>query len=255
MSIMFNFAKKKTSSPNGSPDLIDEANDHFPDQDEYLYELVRGLIHKHNNLLTITQGYANLLQVSETLEEARNHGRIIVEGAQKAVELNAKVMACAMQDQPKLAESDANFFLRGFAMKCQQAAEKAHLTFNSNLDEGQTTIHTDIAWVEEILTELLDNAVEAGISKPGSAISLRSQRIGAGDAARLLITLENEGKSPDEKTLEKAFVPFFTSKDRDHLGIGLTKAARYAQKLDIELSLDPTPQGAIASVAIPLTSS
>ncbi|MEM9079594.1 MAG: HAMP domain-containing sensor histidine kinase [Verrucomicrobiota bacterium] len=207
---------------------------------------MRGLIHKHNNILTITQGYANLLINAESLEEARQNAAIIAKSSEKAAELNARVIACASSDEPHPRAFALESFLDSTRKLARETALRHNLTFEDKSPPSSLQLDTDSDWLTEILTELIQNAAEA----PGvTTFQLLCQPADG----HITISIKDNGSGIPDDILPHIFRPFYTTKGREHLGIGLTRSARFADKLTGRISFESSENGTTASLQIPIT--
>jgi C4-dicarboxylate-specific signal transduction histidine kinase len=110
---------------------------------------------------------------------------------------------------------DLNEVVRDRIGHLQEAARRAGVTLSATLDERSCPLQVNperIAWV---LDNVLKNAIE--VSKPGQAISVRTQRTGV----ECRIEVEDQGLGIRPEHLPKIFTPFFTTKEK---GSGLALA-------------------------------
>lgn len=93
----------------------------------------------------------------------------------------------------------------------------------------------DESLLQEALTAVLQNAVEATRSR-GGAIRLSARRAVSrgrwlrGGPARWELVVEDDGEGIARKDLERVFAPFFTTKGEEGDGLGLSAALRILQK-------------------------
>lgn len=83
-------------------------------------------------------------------------------------------------------------------------------------------IEVDARWMEQVLSAILRNAIEA--SSPGGRLFISSS-CGA-DGIR--VRIEDEGKGIPREILDKVFVPYFTTKP-EGLGLGLAMAKKIVE--------------------------
>lgn len=200
---------------------------------EYLHQLILGFVHKHNNFLTITQGFTDLLIGETTDDYTRENLATISKSARNAVDLNAKIIACASADKPNLEEVDLGEFLAQREAKWEQISNAKDMKLILKTGESAPPVQLDPTWLDIVLDELLANACEAEGGSEVSVELLQSCR----DASLPLLRITNDGQSIPAAVLAQAFSPFVSTKDRSHLGIGLTRAGFLALKMNSRIRL------------------
>jgi len=96
-------------------------------------------------------------------------------------------------------------------------AERA-VAFSSSIDPPSLVLQADPELIEQVLINLLLNALQAVERRPASAVSLRAF---LDDRGRILIQVADNGPGIPPENLEKVFVPFFSTKAGGS-GIGLS---------------------------------
>jgi anti-sigma regulatory factor (Ser/Thr protein kinase) len=88
--------------------------------------------------------------------------------------------------------------------------------------------------VEDLSLHVLDiaeNAVAAGARKVDIRVTEDEEK------DRLTIEIEDDGKGMDEETLKKAKDPFFTTKERGKVGLGLSLLSQAARECEGEFEV------------------
>jgi two-component system nitrogen regulation sensor histidine kinase NtrY len=93
-----------------------------------------------------------------------------------------------------------------------------HIAFSSSVEPESLELTADPELIEQVLINLLRNAVEALTGQTQPAISLRASMAEGG---HVLIEVSDNGPGISRETQERIFVPFFTTKP-DGSGIGLS---------------------------------
>ncbi len=234
-------------------------------------ETAAGIGHELNNPLAIIRGHAQFLLKNETSVEKRRRLAAIVEQTARAYEMIVDLRTCARPPQPSLTEVDVEKFCdewaRREAKRCEESDVRLEVAFE--FAENAPTLTTDEAMLAAILNALTKNAVEA--TEAGGAIRIFAREY-AESAADLSVdgnnisTLENileskkndfarnfketgsendrffefgvedDGPGLSAKARELLFAPYFSGRQAGRgLGVGLTKARRFADALGIEL--------------------
>ncbi len=99
------------------------------------------------------------------------------------------------------------------------------IRFTQSIEPRTLEITADINLIEQVLINLLQNALDWVGTKPDGKIHLNAS---IGDAGRVLIQVIDNGPGIQKEALEKIFIPFFTTK-RDGSGIGLSISRQIMQ--------------------------
>jgi signal transduction histidine kinase len=113
---------------------------------------------------------------------------------------------------------------------------------------GATPIGAQIITVLNALINLLHNAVDAVREVTDPCISVRCARLVDG---RIVISVADNGGGIDPVTVDKIFLPFFTTKaGGSGIGLSLTRNITTAHGGSVELSDNP-PRGAKVTLILP----
>jgi C4-dicarboxylate-specific signal transduction histidine kinase len=123
------------------------------------------------------------------------------------------------------------------------------IAYSSRIDPEDLTVRADCDLLEQVLINLLHNAMDAVSGVDDPRIEVRC-RLHDGHAA---ISVADNGRGLDGAFVERIFVPFFTTKPGGS-GIGLSLARQIAHAHHGRLEAGPnTPAGAVFTLLIPLT--
>lgn len=103
-----------------------------------------------------------------------------------------------------------------------------------DVDPGIGVFPLDRGRIKQALLNLVENALQA-TPKDGRVVLLA-----AVDGDALLLTVEDTGKGMDAATLEKAFTPFFTTKEKGS-GLGLPLVKKLARDHGGDATMESTP--------------
>jgi nitrogen fixation/metabolism regulation signal transduction histidine kinase len=188
---------------------------------ESLGEMSAGLAHEFKNAIATLQGYAQLLQSEELLNEVRNLSSMVTAFLDFArpqplqledVELGALVAECASE-----------------------------LKRNLILDLDESIVRADERMLRQAILNILRNAVEA-IPEHGSVfVKVQNQTI----------EIRDTGPGIPADQLSKIFIPFFTTKPTGH-GIGLALAHRIITEHGGTLTaVNAAEGGAVFTIRLP----
>jgi nitrogen fixation/metabolism regulation signal transduction histidine kinase len=123
---------------------------------------------------------------------------------------------------------------------------KARPLITSSVTPDDITLVADDKLLAQVFINIAKNSIEAfGQYKEGDYISMSAVRNPDG---RVVLTIKDNGPGMDADTLEKIFVPFFTTKESGS-GIGLSLSRQIIRIHNGSISCDSTPgQGTIVSM-------
>lgn len=118
-------------------------------------------------------------------------------------------------------EFDINEIIRKCALSCEGQCEKKGLTINLDLYEGSTFVHADESKIQQVIYNLLDNAIK--FSKPSTSIDIETNR----KNDRLMVSIHDHGIGIPKDALDDIWNRFYKSdlsrgKDKKGTGLGLS---------------------------------
>ncbi|TLM87414.1 HAMP domain-containing histidine kinase [Hymenobacter jeollabukensis] len=105
------------------------------------------------------------------------------------------------------------------------------------LPDPQLRLPADRVLLEQVLINLVINAIDALVGRPGPRITLTGA---AAEAGRIVLSVADNGAGMDAETQEQVFVPFFTTKKNGSgIGLSLCKQIMLLHKGTIQLRSAP----------------
>jgi signal transduction histidine kinase len=198
-----------------------------------------GVAHGLNNPLTSLLGLVALARrevtgsaAGELLDSAMAEGRRIVR---------------IVEDLKRLTERERNEAGRAFALAQPVRAaveaqrrrlDERHIALATDLDGDVPLVQGHPMQVQDLVTHLLDNAVEA--MPDGGQIEVRLSAVN-GDAVRLHVADDGRGIAPGIR--ERIFDPFFTTKSTPGAGLGLSICHGIVENLHGRIAVESAPGG------------
>ncbi len=177
---------------------------------ESLGEMSAGLAHEFKNAIATLQGYAQLLQNEELLNEVRS--------------LSSMVTAFLNFARPQPLHFEE--------VSLKELVEECGTELKLTLDLDESIVRADERMLRQAILNILRNAVEA-IPEDGSVfVKIRNQTI----------EIRDTGPGIPADHLSKIFIPFFTTKPTGH-GIGLALAHRIITEHGGTLTAANAPEG------------
>jgi nitrogen fixation/metabolism regulation signal transduction histidine kinase len=120
----------------------------------------------------------------------------------------------------------------------KQNSLSANTNFMINVEPSELQMSADKAMLEQILINLLKNALQAAHTKAEPTISITASLNRRG---HVVIDVEDNGTGIDKETQNKIFIPFFTTKkDGSGVGLALTKQVMNAHGGIVKMSTAST---------------
>jgi CheY-like chemotaxis protein/anti-sigma regulatory factor (Ser/Thr protein kinase) len=194
--------------------------------------MAAGVAHDFNNVLIGILGYAQLLHGYKDLpEEAKELAGIIKSSAENASELvnrlqwgssgNVKAAPVPVDLNEVV---DAGIKSSRPKWKNQTESEGRSIFVTAEL-EARSKIDGQIAEVDEVLTNLIFNSVDA--MSEGGEITVRTWD----EDDEVCLSVEDTGKGMDEETITRLGEMFFTTKGERGHGLGMAVCNRIVEKM------------------------
>lgn len=229
---------------------------------ESIGALAAGVAHNFNNAMLIVLGHASLLETAEGLPaEALPHVEGVMRGAQNAADLTSKLLAYSGGGRFVWQPID-------LAGEARQAVKRIRETLPEGvriqveIGENLPVIKADRAQIDLLLTNLMQNGVEAIDEKGGGVrLSVEAIDIDAETAARdypeispgphVRLTVTDTGAGMDENTKTRIFDPFFTTKFLGR-GLGLAAVQGVVRGHNGAIRVESSPgKGSVFAVVLP----
>lgn len=193
-----------------------------------LGELASGIAHEINQPLAAVVNYASASQrylqalgnQPQAAQRVAQGLERITEHANHAAEVIKRLRAFLRKGQRRVQALDVGEVVREAVGLCSWEAGAGQVALELDLPEALPAVQADRVLLEQVLLNLLRNAIDANReTHPGrpSTVALQA-RAGAG---RLAIEVRDRGPGLGEAELERVFTPFYTSKP-EGLGLGLS---------------------------------
>ncbi len=200
---------------------------------EAVGRLAGGVAHDFNNILTVINGYAEILLMKHPLEEdpQRQELELIHQSGMRASALTRQLLAFSRQQMLNPREIHLNDLVLDLdKMLRRLIGEDVRLTLD--LDPGLGVVQADPSQLEQVLLNLAVNARDAmpsggKLSIATSSLMLDETTVGVGDELKpgphVVLTVADSGIGMSEEVKARIFEPFFTTKALGQgTGLGLS---------------------------------
>jgi len=221
--------------------------------------LTRRIVHDINNQLTGVLFSLDLLGRRLAAEHKYTLQPLLdlaTTAANRAVYLTSHMQALARNQTLQAAPIEPTQLAALMEQAAKHCLDEEKITHRVLLPSGLWTAEADRKPLEHALSNLLRNAAEA--MPAGGQVILEASNVHLHTHPALVpgdyvvICVSDTGAGMPPSISKHAFEPFFSKKDSEHAGLGLTVVERFAKKSKGHLSLGSAPgQGTTAQLFIP----
>jgi two-component system NtrC family sensor kinase len=214
-------------------------------------KLASGVAHEIGTPLNVVEARAQMIAEGATSPaESIEYARVIVRGAERIARIIRQLLTFARRESAQKARCELSTLVRHTAEMLEPLASKRNVQLRIEGEEP-CAVEADGAQVEQVLTNLVMNAIQATDETRGGAVDIRFALVRAtppadlagleGDFARVQVRDEGSGIRPED--LSHVFEPFFTTKDvGEGTGLGLSISYGIAREhggwLQVESAVD-----------------
>jgi two-component system cell cycle sensor histidine kinase/response regulator CckA len=210
-------------------EMIMQKQQHLTNKLEALGRLAGGVAHDFNNILTIINGYSELLlNLMKDDSPHRRHVEQIMNASQKASYLTKQLLTFSKRQNIEPQVIDLNEVINDMAnMLRRLLGEDIQLV--ADLESSVENIKADRGQIEQIIINLVVNSREAMPTGGHLYIRTRSSildnefcksRYGLFPGEYVMLSIEDTGKGMTDEEKSKIFEPFYTTKASGY-GMGL----------------------------------
>ena len=233
-------------------------------------KLASGIAHELGTPLNVVSGRAKMISQSAAADDSvRNNARIVMEQSQRMAQIIRQLLDFARAGKANKASVDLRHLASSTLSLLRPIADKRRVTLQFDSIAPVPEVIADAAQIQQVVTNLVVNAVQASPEGADIEVGLRAAR-GARRPANpgnsgnvdeperqrgfVCITVSDHGSGMGEETLERIFEPFYTTKDvGEGTGLGLAVAYGIVQEhggfITVESKLD---EGSRFEVYLPL---
>lgn len=208
-------------------------------------QLSAGLAHEINQPLaamsTLSENAVRFLQRGDTATAQFNLGRIS-ELVTRMGTLTGRLRSFARRSSGEIVAMPLVPSIENAVALLAHRLEKEHVAVKIDAPPGPLFAFGETVRLEQVLVNLLSNAIEAMEASPVREIVIRAYRT-YGDGEHAFIEVLDNGIGLSDAVQARLFEPFFTTKKTSGLGLGLAISADIATSFGGSLTCENRPQG------------
>jgi PAS domain S-box-containing protein len=211
-------------------------------------ELTASMAHEFNNPLGIILGFAQGLMASlDPADPHYHHVEIIAEEAKRCEKLVQELLEFGRPKNAEFAPTNVEEIVRRTIDLVQPHASKNGVETEAKIAGLLPRICADAQQLQQVLLNLSLNAVDA--MPKGGTLTLGAT---VSDGNEITLTVADSGIGIDADVLPRIFQPFFTSKKRRGLGLGLPICDRIVKAHGGKIEVKSSPgQGTAFEIHLP----
>lgn len=199
-------------------------------------EMAAGAAHEMNNPLAVISGRSQLLASTLTEEKSRKSAALIAEQCHRLSGMITELMEFAKPEPPAVVSCGVGEIVEA-AVALAKGREGMADRRIEVLQADVPRVLVDVKQASAALAELLDNALQATDRSPPGRVRVEAAHDPFG--GHVVVTVWDDGCGMDERTLARAFDPFFSSKPAGRRrGMGLARAMRWMEAVGGAIRLD-----------------
>lgn len=214
--------------------------------------LAAGIAHEIRNPLTSVKGFIQLLKpyLSEIGKE--QYADIALDEINRANDLIFEFLNATKQQESDKSEISINKIIKDIAMLYESEALLRNIELTIQLSPANPLVIADRNQIKQVVMNVIKNAIEAIAIAGDSYGRVRISVENDNDSA--FIVVEDNGCGMTKETMEKLFLPFYTTKQTG-TGIGLSICKKIIEEHMGQMNISSVPEkGTIIKICLPLVS-
>ncbi|MRS88657.1 two-component sensor histidine kinase [Enterobacteriaceae bacterium RIT714] len=206
-----------------------------------LGEITAGIVHEINQPLTAVQTWIQGAQRQLAQDNAQTASRALDAAliqTQRISELLTRFREHVIQEKVTLRATDLAQCWQQVGELLEHERRAEHITLSHAFAPDASKVLADRLWLEQVLHNLLSNAIQAQQDHPRGWVHISSER--KGDMTAITIADGGPGFSPE--ALQNAFMPFYSGR-KEGIGLGMTLTESLMIRMNGSITLGNRPQG------------
>ncbi len=212
-------------------------------------EVVSSIAHSLSNPLNIISGNADYLLLNKKSDQPEYEElKTIVDEATRITKSLRGLLNFSRPINVEKTKTDINLLIEEIISKSKYSVGNKDIAVKKALDKDLPKINIDKAQIEEVITNLVVNAIQAFTAKGELTLKTRT------NASHIYIDVIDNGPGIPKENLEKIFRPFFSSKGYGKgTGLGLSIVKRIIGEHSGTITVNSTVgKGTAFTISLPV---
>jgi signal transduction histidine kinase len=226
-------------------------------------KLASGIAHELGTPLNVISARAEMIAAGDALpHETAEYSRVIAGAAQRMASIIRQLLQFARKKEAQKTRQDVQSLVRESVALLRPLSEKQKvaLVVESPLPEAEATAAVDGAQLEQVVTNLVMNAIQATPLGGTVKVGVRREstrppwQVEENESEYLCIRVEDDGEGIEPRHLPHIFEPFYTTKGiGEGTGLGLSVSYGIVEEHRGWIAVESDVQrGSVFSVFVPL---
>jgi signal transduction histidine kinase len=206
-----------------------------------LGEITAGIVHEINQPLTAVQTWIQGAQRQQMQDNPQAVSQALAAAlvqTQRIGALLTRFREHVVQERVTLRDTDLAQCWQQVVNLLEHERKAEHITVSHHFAPDASTVQADRLWLEQVLHNILSNAIQAQQDIPQGWVRIESQK--KGDAVQITVTDGGPGFSPE--ALQNAFMPFYSGR-KEGIGLGMTLTESLMTRMNGAITLNNAPGG------------
>ena len=218
-------------------------------------EMASSLAHELNQPLAAVQNYASATMTLLNAGKLRPDGlqtslSQIINQTQRAAQIMRRIRGFAKRSEPTFSNVTVQKLVDETIELAQIPGKKLGMKIETDIAENLPSLICDSVLIEQVLINLLKNAMEASENSPTRSVWLKVRANGT----NVVFSVIDNGSGISPEVRKKLFEPFFSTKPAG-MGIGLNICRSIVESHHGRLTIEDNPAGgAIMCITLPCAS-
>lgn len=222
-----------------------------------LGEMAAGFAHEINNPLQIIRSEQALMEMnmselsssgtlppSEALSEIEDSMAQIKLQIERCAGITQAILKFGRQSEPQMRDVDLKTFIPQITGMVSKKASVNGIEIIQEVAENTPPVHGDPGQLQQVLVNLLNNAMDAVMDLHGPSGGIIAIGAGPADGHRTRIVVRDNGCGIDAENIKKIFSPFFTTKPVGRgTGLGLAVCYGIINNMGGTMEVESAPGG------------
>ena len=176
--------------------------------------------------------------IGEEVIEDIHHGLKIIESRTKAlVNFISSTKSLTQISKPIIRPISIKELFDRISILYQSRFTEKGIRFDRSISPHDLTIEADLELIENVIINLIQNAMEAMIETPSPRLSFVAIK---GEQNQVQISLSDNGKGINDDVIERIFLPFYSTKPNNSgIGLSLSQQIMILHKARLEVTSQP----------------